>query len=273
MKHRVDRIGAALLLVLVGLTVMFLILPLLVAGAMSLDARGYLGPFPPPALSLRWYENFFADSYFLRGLRTTILLAVCTTAISVTVGVLTAIVVDRYRFRGREAMMAFFMSPLVVPPVVIGFALLFFLSQAGIFEGFIRLLAGHVIITVPYTIRATLGSLVGIRRSLTEAALILGANERQAFWEVTFPLAKTGIIVGAVFAFAISMDDVAVSIFLTDPTTYTLPVALLSVMRANFDLTIAAVAVMLVVFTLVLIVCLDRLVGLDKIIGQGIYRS
>ena len=273
MKHHIDRMAIALLPVLAGLTVVFLVLPLLVAGAMSFDARGYLGPFPPPALSLRWYENFFSDSYFLRGLRTTVLLAICTTAISVTVGVLTAIVVDRYRFRGREALMAFFMSPLVVPPVVIGFALLFFLSQIGVFEGFVRLLAGHVIITVPYAIRATLGSLVGIRRSLTEAALILGANERQAFWEVTFPLARTGIIVGAVFAFAVSMDDVAVSIFLTDSTTYTLPVALISVMRANFDLTIAAVAVMLVVFTVVLIVCLDRLVGLDRIIGQGIYRS
>ena len=78
---------------------------------------------------------------------------------------------------------------------------------------------------------------------------------------------------GAVFAFAVSMDDVAVSIFLTDSTTYTLPVALISVMRANFDLTIAAVAVMLVVFTVVLIICLDRLVGLDRIVGQGIYRS
>ena len=74
----------------------------------------------------------------------------------------------------------------------------------------------------------------------------LGANERQAFWDVTFPLARTGIVAGAIFAFAFSMDDVVISLFLSDPTTYTLPVALISMMRANFDLTIAAAAVMLI---------------------------
>ena len=73
---------------------------------------------------------------------------------------------------------------------------------------------------MPYTIRATLAGLAGIDRSLTEAALILGATERRAFWDVTFPLARTGIVSGAIFAFAVSMDDVAVSIMLTDANTY-----------------------------------------------------
>ena len=82
-----------------------------------------------------------------------------------------------------------------------------------------------------------MAGLAGIDRSLTEAALILGATERRAFWDVTFPLARTGIVSGAIFAFAVSMDDVAVSIMLTDATTYTLPIALISSMRANFDLT------------------------------------
>ena len=148
-----------------------------------------------------------------------------------------------------------------------------FFSLTGVYDGFWRLLGGHVIITVPYTIRTTIASLVGISPSLTEAALSLGAKERAAFWEITFPLARTGIIAGTIFAFAFSMDDVAVSLFLTDPKNYTLPVALISSMRANFDLTIAAAALFLVAFTVVLILVLDRLVGLDRMIGQGIYRS
>ena len=115
--------------------------------------------------------------------------------------------------------------------------------MVGLYDGFSRLLGGHVIVTIPYTIRATLASLVGIRRTMIEAALSLGANERQVFWNITFPLAKTGIVAGAVFAFALSLDDVAVSLFLADPKTYTLPVALISMMRANFDLTIAAASV------------------------------
>ena len=201
------------------------------------------------------------------------MLAVTATCVSTAIGTVTAFVIDRYEFRGKEVMTAFFLSPLVVPGVVVGFALLLFLSFVGVFEGFARLLAGHVIITIPYTIRTTLAGLVGIPPSLSEAALSLGATERQAFWDITFPLAKTGIVAGAVFAFAFSMDDVAVSMFLTDPTTYTLPVALISMMRANFDLSIAAAALLLIGVTLALILVLDRVVGLDKVIGQGIYRG
>ena len=117
-----------------------------------------------------------------------------------------------------------------------------------------------------------LAGLAGIDRSLTEAALVLGATERQAFWDVTFPLARTGIVSGAIFAFAVSMDDVAVSIMLTDANTYTLPVALISSMRANFDLSIAAASVMLMLVTLVLILILDKFVGLNRVIGQGVFR-
>jgi putative spermidine/putrescine transport system permease protein len=159
-----------------------------------------------------------------------------------------------------------------VPPVVTGFALLLFLAEMGLVNGFARLLAGHIIITVPYTIRATLAGLAGIDRSLTEAALVLGATERRAFWDVTFPLARTGIVSGAIFALAVSLDDVAVSIMLTDAHTYTLPVALISSMRANFDLSIAAASVLLMLVTLALILALEKFVGLNRFIGQGVFR-
>jgi putative spermidine/putrescine transport system permease protein len=114
---------------------------------------------------------------------------------------------------------------------------------------------------------------VGIRKNLTEAAMSLGANERRAFWDITFPLARTGMVAGIVFAFAFSMDDVAVSMFLTSPETYTLPVAMVSMMRTQFDLTIAAGAVVLMLITIAVIVVLDWIYGLDRLIGQGITKS
>jgi putative spermidine/putrescine transport system permease protein len=256
----------------IALTVLFLLTPIVVTAVMAFDSRAFLGPLPPPSLSLRWFEQFFSDAYFIKGLSISLQLAVASTAISLGVGLATAYGLDRARFPGKEALISFFLSPLVVPPVVIGFALLLFLSQAGLFNGFARLLCGHVIITVPYTIRSTLAGLSGIDRSLTEAALILGATERRAFWDVTFPLARTGIVSGAIFAFAVSMDDVAVSIMLTDATTYTLPIALISSMRANFDLTLAAASLMLMLLTLGLILILDRFVGLNRAVGQGVFR-
>jgi putative spermidine/putrescine transport system permease protein len=257
---------------MIGVIFCFLITPIAVTVVMAFDARSYLGPLPPPSLSFRWFQQFFSDDYFLRGLGVSIQLAVASVAVSACVGVATAFAIDRLRFRGKEALISLFLSPLIVPPVVTGFALLLFLSHLGLINGFARLLCGHIIITVPYTIRATLASVAGIDRSLTEAALILGATERRAFWDVTFPLARTGIVSGAIFAFAVSMDDVAVSIMLTDANTYTLPVALISSMRANFDLTIAAASVMLMLVTLALIVTLDRVVGFNRVIGQGVFR-
>jgi putative spermidine/putrescine transport system permease protein len=260
-------------LLMIGVVICFLITPIVVTTIMAFDARSYLGPLPPPALSFRWFERFFSDDYFLHGLATSIKLAVISVTISLSVGVATAIAVDRMNFAGKDALISLFLSPLLVPPVVIGFALLLFLSHLGLVNGLARLLCGHIIITAPYTIRATLAGLTGIDRSLTEAALILGATERRAFWDVTFPLARTSIVSGAIFAFAVSMDDVAVSIMLTDANTYSLPVALISSMRANFDLSIAAASVMLMLVTLALILILDKFVGLNRVIGQGVFRS
>jgi len=259
-------------LVLIGLVILFLLIPIAVTAVMAFDARPYLGPLPPPALSLRWFARFFSDDYFLNGLLTSVELACLSVAVSLGAGVATAFALDRARFAGKEAAVTLFLSPLIVPPVVTGFALLLFLAELGLLNGFARLLCGHIIITIPYTIRATLAGLAGIDRSLTEAALTLGATERHAFWDVTFPLARTGIVSGAIFAFAVSMDDVSVSIMLTDAHTYTLPIALVSSMRANFDLSIAAASVMLMLLTLALIVILERSVGLNRAIGQGVFR-
>jgi putative spermidine/putrescine transport system permease protein len=272
-KRWLDNLGAIVLILMSVTTIAFLVFPLVVSVSMSFDARSYLGPFPPPELSFRWYVHFFSDAYYLHGLKNSLVLASIAALISTIAGVSAAVVIDRYEFPGKQALSTLFLSPLVVPAVVIGFALLMFFALLGIFEGFVRLAAGHIIITIPYTVRTTLASLVGIRATLTEAALGLGANERQAFWDVTVPLAKTGILAGAVFAFAFSLDDVAVSLFLSDPNTYTLPVAMISMMRAKFDMTISAAAVLLVVVTLVLLVLLDRIVGLDRLIGQGVYRA
>lgn len=269
----VDDVLRLVGLVAIGTIICFLLAPIVVTAIMAFDSRAYLGPLPPPSLSLRWFSQFFSDDYFLRGLGTSAQLAVLSVTISACVGIATAFAVERMRFAGKEALVSLFLSPLVVPPVVTGFALLLFLSHLGLIDGFTRLLCGHVIITAPYTIRATLTGLAGIDRSLTEAALILGATERKAFWDVTFPLARTSIVSGAIFAFAVSMDDVAVSIMLTDAKTYTLPVALISSMRANFDLSIAAASVMLMTLTAILILILEKSVGLNRVIGEGVFRS
>lgn len=268
-----DRIAGSLAYGVIGLGLAFLAIPLVITCLMAFDARTYLGPLPPPALSLHWFERLVSQADILTSLRTSLILAVFTTVLSVTIGTAAAVGLARGNFPGKAALTSAFLSPLIVPPVVIGFGLLLFLSKAGITNGMARLLLGHVIITLPYCIRTSLASLLGSDQRLTEAAMVLGATERQAFWTITLPLMRTGVVTGAIFAFAISIDDVSISLFLSDPSATTLPVTLVSNMRAAFDLTIAAAAVVLIAVTALLIVVLDRVVGFDTVVGQGLFRS
>ncbi|MBC2805921.1 ABC transporter permease [Rhizobium ruizarguesonis] len=268
-----DRIAGSLAYGVIGLGLAFLAIPLVISCVMAFDARTYLGPMPPPALSLHWFERLVSQADILASLRTSLILAVLTTVLSVTIGTAAAVGLARGNFPGKAALTSAFLSPLIVPPVVIGFGLLLFLSKAGITNGMARLLLGHVIVTLPYCIRTSLASLLGSDQRLTEAAMVLGATERQSFWTITLPLMRTGVVTGAIFAFAISMDDVSISLFLSDPSATTLPVTLVSNMRAAFDLTIAAAAVVLIAVTALLIVVLDRVVGFDTVVGQGLFRS
>jgi len=267
-----DDLARLLAVAVLLLTAAFLIIPMLMVVVMSFDSRDFLGRFPPPGLSLRWYYEFFSDSYFMHGLRTSVVLALLAAGISTVLGTAAALGLDRYRFPGQKGLVALFLSPLIVPSIVMGFALLLFLSSLHIYDGFARLLAGHVIVTLPYTIRTTLASLAGIRRSLFEAALSLGANEGQAYRDIVLPLARTGITAGAIFALSLSMDEVTLSLFLIDPSAYTLPVALFSTMRDNFNLTLAAASVVMMLFTALILVVSDRIIGLTNVIGVRIYQ-
>jgi len=270
-KRLADALFEAAYLSLITVFIAFSVIPVIVAVVLSFDARSFIGPFPPKQFSLRWYESFLADSYYHEGLVNSLILATVATLVATLAGTLAAIALSRATFNGRAALQAALLSPLVVPNVVLGFGMLIFASRLGIIDGMTRLIMGHVLITFPYVMRTTAASLVGIKASYYEAALSLGAKPWKALAQVTLPLARTGILAGAVFGFVTSFDDVGVSLFLTDAFTFTLPVAILAQMRANLDLTIAALSVVFIVATALLIVLLDRLAGLDAIVGRGVY--
>lgn len=269
----VDRASGWFLKGIVAIVVAFLVLPLFMVAVMSFDARDYLGQFPPSGLSLHWYERFFTEPYYLHGLKTSVILALLTMVISTVAGVSAAVGVSVLPPAMRTFLTTIFLSPLVIPGVVVGFALLIFFSKAQVESTFLRLLGAHVLITFPYSVRTVLATLSGLRPSYVEAALSLGATERKAFWTVTIPLLKTSIAAGAVFSFVFSFDDVAASMFLSDSTAYTLPVALLSMMYANFDLAIAAASLLQIVFTVILMLVLDWLVGMDRVVGTSTYKT
>jgi len=268
-----DRLAGFLVRLLLIATVLFLVIPIAISGILSFDDREFIGPFPPTAFSLRWYRSFFENPSYISGLFVSLRLALLSAVISTVVGAGAAFALAETRWRARGLVEILFLSPRFIPTVVIGFSMLGFASAIHIFDAFTRLVMGHVVITIPFTVRATLAGLVGVRRGLSEAAISLGAPPWRAFLDVTLPLARTGIIAGALMAFALSFDEVAVSIFLTDAFTQTLPIALVAEMRANLNLTVAAVATVFAIIAMLIVAVLDRVAGLDAIIGRGMYRE
>jgi len=269
MKRVSDALGCGLYAALLFVSAAFLILPIIVSIVLSFDARSFIGSFPPTEFSLRWYKEFFYESYYHEGLKTSLIVASIATLVSSLLGTLAAISIDRGQFRGRSLIETFLLSPLVIPTVVVGFGVLIFSSRLGILDAMSRLIMGHILITLPYVLRTVLAVLQGVPRSYIEAALSLGARPWAATLFVTIPLARSGIVAGAIFSFVISFDEVAVSLFLSDAFTYTLPVALLAQMRADLNLTIAAVSVIFLIAVTILILALDRLAGIKTLTGEN----
>jgi putative spermidine/putrescine transport system permease protein len=273
MKRLADQMGVIAFSAILVSFLLFLVAPLVVAFAMSFDARTFVGRFPPTGLSLQWYRKFFADETFLGGLWTSVLLGLSTAVLSSVIGTGAALFLHRSRFRGRAALVALFLSPLLVPHIVFGFALLIFLTMMGIDDVFTGLLIGHVLVTLPYTIRTVLASLSLIPAGLVEASMVLGANEYRALWDVVIPMARPGIVAGAIISLAVSMDEVTMSVFLIDPFTYTLPTALFATMRDSFNLVIASASVLMIAVSFLSILLIGWLVGLDRVIGAEAFRK
>ena len=164
MKRIGDLVAKGLFGTFAALAIGFLLVPSLVSIVLSFDARDYLGAFPPPSYSLRWYAALLSNETYVEGLKVSLQIGAAATLVSVLAGGMAAIALDRYALPGRSLIEAALLSPKFVPTVVIGFSLLGLLSLLGIRDGWWRLFAGHVVITLPFTVRATLAALHAHRR-------------------------------------------------------------------------------------------------------------
>jgi putative spermidine/putrescine transport system permease protein len=253
-----------MLLRLYGLLVFgFLLAPLAVVVATSLTASNFAA-FPPQGLSLRWYTALLDQPEFLDAFWLSLILAALAAAVATVVGTLAAFGLVRYRFPGRDLANAVVLSPLLLPGVVSGIALLQFFAMVGVGASFGRLLMGHVIITVPYVVRAVAAVLTGFDRSLEEAAQSLGANPPRAVLLITLPVVSAGVLAGAVFAFVTSFDNVVVSIFLTSPTLVPLPVRLYNYVESSARPLAASISTLQILVIVALLWLTERVVGFSR---------
>jgi putative spermidine/putrescine transport system permease protein len=250
----------------VGAVFVFLSAPSLVIAVAAFNAGTTL-TFPPQGLSLRWFQAFFASAEFTDALRTSVTLAVLATLSALAVGGMAAFALDRYRVPRRAELEAFFLSPLVVPMIVIGIAILQFFALLQIPRSFLLLFLGHLVITIPYTIRTLLASLSGLDRNLEEAARNLGATAFVTFRRVTLPLVAPGLMAAGIFAFIESFGNLTLSVFIAGPRVATLPVRLFAFIEFSFDPTVAAVSTVILAVVVLAMLLLTRVASLERLFG------
>jgi putative spermidine/putrescine transport system permease protein len=243
--------------------VAFLVVPLVVVIGVSVTETDFL-KFPPEGFTLRWYAALVRDRSYLDAFWLSAQLAIASTAAALLIGVPAALVIARKRFPGAQAVNAMFLSPLVLPNIVIGVAILQYASLMGFARGFFALLVGHIVIVVPYVMRTSLASLAGLEVAYEEAAQDLGASALETFFLVTLPQIKPGVIAGSLFAFIISWINVEVSIFNSTPLQVTLPVKIFNYVQFTVDPLIAAVSAVTIYVAILAVVLLDAVIGVEK---------
>ncbi|MGZ5906471.1 MAG: ABC transporter permease [Reyranella sp.] len=260
----VEQLGRAVMWIAALFTVIFLMTPLVVTVAVSFGSSSVFS-LPPPDWSLRWYDSLAGTRGLWPALLTSVEVAAFSTVVALALGTLCAIALVRGRFPGRDAIATFLVSPLMLPGLVVGIAMLQGFKAAGLREAYSSLLIAHVIITLPYVVRTVLGALSLFDFSLIDAARTLGCSYPKAILRVLVPGLGPAFLTSGMFAFLASMDNYPISIFFTDAWTKTLPIQMLQYVEENPDPTIAAISSGLVLLVIVALLVGGRLVGLRKL--------
>jgi putative spermidine/putrescine transport system permease protein len=249
--------------VVAWLVVAFLLFPLIAIVAGSVTETPYVA-FPPQGFTLRWYAMLMHRPDFLDAFITSVAVALLCTLAATGLGVLAAVGLHRLDFPGRGAIQAFLLSPLVLPTIVTGVALLQFYYLIDFDAPFIGLVIGHIVITIPYVVRTVGAGLVRLNPALEEAAESLGAGGLRILARVTLPAVAPSILAAVIFVFITSFDQATVSIFLSGPDMMPLPVRILNYIEFAVDPMVAAVSALLILFAFGLVAVLQRLLGLDR---------
>lgn len=249
--------------------VIFILAPIVAVCVVSFTDKGYLS-VPTNGPSLRWFKAILDYPGFIAAFWMSLYLALASSTLATALAIPAASAIARYRFPGRNAIASFFMSPLMIPHIVLGVSFLKFFSDIGISGTFVGITLAHVVLITPYALRLVLSSITGLPRDAEQAAATLGASSFTVFRRVTLPLILPGIVGGWMLAFITSFDEVTMSIFVASPETMTLPVRMYHHIAQTIDPLIASISTVLIVVTVILMVTLDRIYGLDRLlVGKG----
>ncbi len=235
-----------------ALVALFLVAPIVIVFPMSLGASPFL-EFPPTSYSLRWFESFFSEPRWLAAAWNSLQAAAVAIAISVPLGSLAALGVDRMARRVRPWLEAVFILPLVIPVIILAVGLFYLLAPLGVLGSPLTLGVAHSVLAAPFVFITVRSALKGFDRQQELAALSLGASWPVMFRRVLLPAIAPGMLAGAVFAFIQSFDDVVLALFLTNIRSRTLPRVMYEGVAHEIDPTIIAVSVLVILVSILML--------------------
>ncbi|MBS7544606.1 ABC transporter permease [Ancylobacter oerskovii] len=246
----------------VGIILALVVAPLIVPVLMSISDTPYI-VFPPQGFTLKWYGEVLANPEARGSFLFSLELAAIVTAVSLLLGIPCAAGLTRYRVPGQDAVLGLILSPLIVPLIVTGVALLQVFALMGWRATLMQLVIGHTVVCLPYVIRSVSASLLLVNRSLEDAAAVLGAPPHVVATRVIWPQVRPGILAGGTFCFIVSFDDYPVSMWLADGNHFPVPLYLYTIIERSFDPSIAAIASLMIFFALLLVLVIEKVFGLS----------
>lgn len=236
-----------------ALMTLFLMLPIVFIVALSFGSSRWL-VFPPPGWTLKWYHELFADPRWIEAALTSAKIGLIVTVLSVGLGLLASLALVRGTFRGRAVLRAFFLTPMILPVIIVAVALYAFFLRVGLSGTLTGFVIAHLVVALPFAIVTISGALETFDPSIEDAAILCGASPWEARFRVTFPAISHGLFSAAIFSFLISWDEVVLAIFMASPSLQTLPVKVWTTLRQDLTPVIAAASTLLVALTILMMI-------------------
>jgi spermidine/putrescine transport system permease protein len=231
---------------------LFLYVPIFVLIIYSFNANRVVGVWQ--GFSLNWYQELFRDRAIGQAFRNSMWVAGWSTLISTILGTMAALVLERYRFRGRLVFDAALYLPIIIPDIVMALSTLLFFVMVAIPLSRYTILIAHVAFNISFVAVVVRARLADMDSSLEEAAADLGASEWQTFRRVTFPLLMPGIVAAALLAFTLSLDDFVITFFVSGPGSTTLPVRVYSMIKFGVTPEVNAISTLMLVGSTILVI-------------------
>ena len=233
---------------------LYLVLPILIVVPMSFSSARFL-TFPPPSLSLRWYQEYIGNPAWMQATLVTLTVAVCTVLIATPTGVSAAYAISQSKLRIMRIIHAALLLPLMVPIIITAVGIFFVYAKVGLIATMSGLVLANVMLALPYVIISVVAGLQSFDMTQEMVARSLGMNRLRSFFAVTLPQIKASVIAGGIFAFISAMDETIVAIFISGGQYQPLTKRMFTALRDEIDPTIAAISTLMTAtsFMLVLI--------------------